>query len=557
MQTVLVVDDDESVRDLITVILEVEGFTTFAAATGEEALAIAARHHVDVVTIDLLLPGMSGAELAQILRDDPKTAGARQMIISGAPQGVNAEGLVADAILSKPFDFNAFVSILRKLMAAPPTTKALHEQAAALDEILRGGLVFPVFQPIVDLTTGRVVGIEGLARGPMGPLHEAQQLFQAAHRLGRLHELDTLCRLKVLSTARDASPLTPPLVFVNAEPGSMHLPMSEELMALLLSPLPFCVVVEFTERALTRRVPALLRHAEEIRERGNVVALDDLGVDPGSLAVLPLVQPEIIKLDMSLLAAESAANMPAAAATATAAAAYAERSGAIVIAEGIENEEHLARAIGLGAQWGQGHLFGRPGPISELADRAVARRIPQLPTRPRVDVDAGQTPFGLAVATGLTPRLGERRLLLRVSQHLEQHARQLGDVGVLLAAIQQHAVLSPRMQAAYAELAASTAVLGVLGVGVPPEPFPRAYGVDLDPDEPLAREWVITVLGPHVAVVLAARQRSEAVDGGGATYDFVLSYDWAYAHRVGRLLTRRLVPRAAIARTTALPQHIA
>jgi len=410
-------------------------------------------------------------------------------------------------------------------------------------------LIRPLFQPIVDLDSGDVVGVEALARGPAGPLHTPMALFEVANQVDRLHELDSLCRLTAITTARDAAAHAPPLVFVNVEPGTVDLPMSAELRAVLSRDLPFQIVVEFTERALTRRLPALLRHADEIRARGNAVALDDIGVGPRSVAVLPLVQPEIVKLDMSLLAPGLPAHATAAAAAVEA---YAARTGAVVVAEGIETDEQRLAARRLGARWGQGWLFGRPGPMDELAAHRVRAIRPRLSVRTRSDAEGSSTPFDLAVSVGEVPLRVDGARVRALSRELEGQARALADLGVVMLALQDVRNLNGATATAYASIALKAAAVGILGRGVPAVPLPGAYGVDLAIDDPLTREWVIAVLGPGDAVVLTAHEVGTAELLPARAFDVVLSHDRDLVERTARLLARRLTPRAAILRTTAV-----
>src|SRR5205085_1452138 len=96
-----------------------------------------------------------------------------------------------------------------------------------------------------------------------------------------------------------------------------------------------------------------------LRAAGWRIALDDVGADDMSLAFMPLLRPDIVKLDLSLVQQRPG---PAVAGIMNAVNAYAERTGALVLAEGIENEQHLDIAKALGARLGQGYLFGRPAP---------------------------------------------------------------------------------------------------------------------------------------------------------------------------------------------------
>src|SRR3978361_2267762 len=117
--------------------------------------------------------------------------------------------------------------------------------------------------------------------------------------------------------------------------------------------------MEITERALAARPAELLRAVERARERGWRIALDDVGADSMSLSFMPLLRPDVVKLDLSLVQERPG---PAIAQIMNAVNAYAEESGALVLAEGIEDERHLRMARGLGATLGQGWFFGRPGP---------------------------------------------------------------------------------------------------------------------------------------------------------------------------------------------------
>lgn len=264
-------------------------------------------------------------------------------------------------------------------------SEAAHRPAVTIETLLRDRDVSPVYQPIVDLATGAVVGVEALARGPAGTgLHSPAELFAAAARAGLLSEVDQLCATRALEQAAAAAS-TPPLVFINAEPAVLDRPLSPELIAVINSGLPFRIVLEFTERALTGQPARLLQITDVTRSWGNLVALDDVGAEPASLAFMPLVAPDFIKLDMSLLRDP---HRPETVDTAAAVADYAHRHGATIIAEGIETEADNATAAALGADWGQGWLFGRPGPLDTLqADRfagAVHLRAVTVPDSPPV-----------------------------------------------------------------------------------------------------------------------------------------------------------------------------
>jgi hypothetical protein len=331
-------------------------------------------------------------------------------------------------------------------------------------------------------------------------------------------------------------PITPPLVFINIEPSSTDRPIPPELQTLSAG-LPFQIVAEFTERTLIGRLPALMHFAEDVRAQGNLIALDDVGVDPRSVALLPLLEPEIVKLDMSLVQDHLT---PAAATTEVAVAAYAERTGACVIAEGIETEGQVATAIGMGAHWGQGWLFGRPEPLLRLQSMDVARTSRHFRARARPH----GTPFELA-ARGRTPRLATIPLLDGISQQLEVQARAVGNVGVLLTCVQDAAHIPTLVGRGYTQLAAAGTTIGILGRGVGPEPLPGVYGAGLAESDPLCKEWLLMVLGPHESATLTARDLGDGGPRSQRRFEFVLSHDRELAEIIARSLARRFMPRSS------------
>src|ERR687886_964309 len=163
--------------------------------------------------------------------------------------------------------------------AAPATT---------IDDVLGDGSVRSVFQPIVELDTGRVVAYEALARGPQGPLERPDHLFAAARAAGRLAELDQACRTAAFRGAVAAGLLAPLTVFVNVEPEVLDRAPLDDLLAIAEgAPGELRVVMEITERALATRPAELLRTVERVRELGWGLALDDVGAEAMSLAFMP------------------------------------------------------------------------------------------------------------------------------------------------------------------------------------------------------------------------------------------------------------------------------
>lgn len=409
-----------------------------------------------------------------------------------------------------------------------------HSCEDALTALLAGGGIRVHYQPIVDLETGQAVGYEALARGPVaGPLATPERLFDTARASGRLAELDRTCQRAALAGARAAGLADPWVLFVNCEPEVWEAGFLLEDAAPGLQ-----VVVELTERALTARPAALLQSVERVRARGWGIALDDVGADPASLALIPLVRPDVIKLDLRLAQAKASAHV---AEVVTAVAAEAERSGALVLAEGIETAEHLLSARASGATLGQGWLFGRPGPLPRPG-APTPRTTLQLPDR--APLAPGGSAF--AVVTAHRPaRTGPKSLLLEMSKHLERQALNSGESGVVVSSFQDAHFFISATRARYQDLAAQLTFVGALGSEMPTEPAPGVRGGILGPGDKLRNEWVVSVLGPHFAGSLVARDLSDRGPDRDRRFRVVVTYDRSLVVEVATALMSRIAPHRA------------
>ena len=120
---VLVVDDDDVIRQLISVNLELEGFEVSTAVDGQDCLEKVKDIRPDVVTLDIMMPRLDGWEAASRLRADPDTADIKVVLLSARAQEADlARGsrIGVDAYLTKPFDPDELIDIVRRLAGLPP-----------------------------------------------------------------------------------------------------------------------------------------------------------------------------------------------------------------------------------------------------------------------------------------------------------------------------------------------------------------------------------------------------------------------------------------------------
>jgi EAL domain-containing protein (putative c-di-GMP-specific phosphodiesterase class I) len=387
-----------------------------------------------------------------------------------------------------------------------------------LDDAVTGEGVSPVFQPIVSMPTRAIVGFEALARWPEQPHLGPQSVFAYAEATHRVTELDRLCIDRAVDGALRGGLAEGALLGVNSEPASDYTSRADSDI-LQRGHDRFALVFELTERNLLGHLPTLLRKIAALRADGIAIALDDVGANPESLALLDIVCPEVVKLAMNLIQAPPSIEI---ARTAAAIMAHRERRGTLIIAEGIETDQHYEQALAWGATLGQGFLFGRPGPLP-LRSNTVAWSPPAVPTS--VDGAFG-SPFD-AVVDDPFVRTGRKRTLLAMSRHLEEQACNSTDTPMVLTALQDGRHFGPATRDRYALLAARCPLVAVFGSNLVANDPPAVRTVELPAGDPLSAQWVVLTLGPHTAAALIARERR-----GGPTlveddrlFDFVVTHD--------------------------------
>jgi EAL domain-containing protein (putative c-di-GMP-specific phosphodiesterase class I) len=379
----------------------------------------------------------------------------------------------------------------------------------------------PVYQPVVDLRDGRVVGYEALVRGgPETSLESPAELFAAARTEDVVAEFDAACR-EAAVRGFELDGAGPFALFLNAAETlgeAEHIPPSRQT-----------VVIEITERALVSNPDTLLRALTQFRTQGWGVALDDVGTDSRALALMPLLYPDVIKLDLGRLQERSPEEI---ARIVGAVGAESERRQAIVLAEGIDSEEQLAAARAFGAQLGQGYLLGPPAPLPGT--------LPEPGRRLRLTASGGapvgDAPF-LRVTNWKRPAAGSRELAERTAGLVRRQAAAVGETAVMLAAYPHEEHVGAAELAELRELAGSLAFVGALGA---PAELAEA-GVrtgPLAPDDPLRGTWTVVALGPGLAACFVAR---EATDG---SYELATSYDRDLVVESALLIMARLRPLA-------------
>jgi EAL domain-containing protein (putative c-di-GMP-specific phosphodiesterase class I) len=407
------------------------------------------------------------------------------------------------------------------------------------DDVVRTRTVHTVFQPLIDLRHGETVGYEALGRGPAGTHWESPAaLFGEAYRTGSVAELDWALRAKALQTAVTAD-LDPALsLFVNVEPVSVRTACPADLRgAIDAGEARLRLVMEVTERAVAADPAGLLAAVARARDAGWGIALDDVGAEPASLAMMPFIRPDVIKLDLRLIQDRTTGDI---ARVVNAVLAQSERTGATILAEGIETPHHADVARSMGATLGQGWLYGRPGPLPATSPT------PQHPllSRPITTPDP-PTPYEAIAAHRTASRAG-KALLLPMSMHLEHKGLDATEPTVLLACFQHVRHFTPATRARFAKLAGVGTFTAALGQGMPVRPVDGVLGGALAPDDPLRDEWDVITIGPHFAGALVARDLGDTGPDAQRRFDFVITHDRDLVIQAAQSLLSRVIPTSTV-----------
>jgi EAL domain-containing protein (putative c-di-GMP-specific phosphodiesterase class I)/CheY-like chemotaxis protein len=241
------------------------------------------------------------------------------------------------------------------------------------DRIIAEEQITCVYQPIIKLDDFSVLGYEMLARGPMqSELHHPEMLFEIARDQGRVPELDRLCRLMA---TRGSGTLPDELLrFINTEPINLffhsHSDMFiQEFVHGTPERLRAKTIMEMTERSVINDFGRAREVVAKLREAGFRIAIDDAGAGYSGLQTMVELEPDFIKLDISLTRhiEESIVKQKLVKTLRD----FCADAGITLIAEGIETEGQLKSLVELGVTYGQGFLFAYPGspyPINDMVE---------------------------------------------------------------------------------------------------------------------------------------------------------------------------------------------
>ncbi|HEX3853304.1 MAG TPA: EAL domain-containing protein [Polyangiaceae bacterium] len=370
--SILVVDDDEGVLKGTRRILEKAGHRVVGCNSGNEALELLAKQPFDAMISDIQMPGITGLKLLRAVREYDLDLPV--VLMTGAP-GVKS---AADAVeygafryLIKPVPFEELTSVVGRAVSVGRMARSKRDYVeefgsgrfrvgdragvdAMLDRAL--GSLWMDYQPIVRAVDSSVLAYEALMRVEEPQLPHPGAVLSAAERAGRLQDVGRAVRSSVVASTQNADPSW--LLFVNLHPEDLLDP------TLYLTSSPFAglahrIVLEVTERVSLDRVTSIHERVAELRALGFQIALDDLGAGYAGLTSFTLLEPEFVKLDMSLV--RDVHSSPTKQKIIRSMVRLCKDLGKQIIAEGVESLAERDQLIELGCDLLQGYLFARPG----------------------------------------------------------------------------------------------------------------------------------------------------------------------------------------------------
>ena len=278
-----------------------------------------------------------------------------------------------------PCPYNTPCRTLEKTDALSPKEAMLLNR---LEKIIQDRELSALFQPIIETPSGKIIGYEGLIRGPSNsPLHSPLALFNAAQAFGLFVEIEHLCRHVVIEQFAKLG--LPGKLFLNVSPDCLCGPgaRSGETLAYLreFNINPNRVIIELTENQPTFDYDLMRDAVQHYRNMGFQIAIDDLGEGFASLRLWSELRPEFVKIDRHFV--QGINQDPLKLQFVRSIQEIAENTGACVIAEGIETKSELLLVKELGIAFGQGYYIGRPTPEPALM---IAAAVTQLLGEDRV-----------------------------------------------------------------------------------------------------------------------------------------------------------------------------
>lgn len=409
MLKILVIEDDELIRETLLQLLESHNYRAIVAENGRFGVQMALSEIPDVILCDVQMPELDGYDVLRTLRQNSLAATIPFIFLTAQSDKTDFRRgmeLGADDYLTKPFTkaelLGAIASrISKRQTITQPLTVALHQAEArlkdlvnestkvsvlspeklALEALLRRALAqgeFQVYyQPQVNIATGQVIGAEALVRwqNPDRGIISPAEFIPLAEETGLIIQIGEWVLLSACAQAASwlAAGFSPFTISVNLSARQLSDPELKARIVQILETTglePANLELEMTESALVENATVAGATLNELKALGIRIAIDDFGTGYATLGYLKQFAFDSLKIDRIFVrnANEDAQN----AAITTAVILLGHSLKMTVIAEGVETEAELAFLKEHQCDIMQGYLFSRPEPAPVIESMLVA-----------------------------------------------------------------------------------------------------------------------------------------------------------------------------------------
>ncbi|MEG4404612.1 MULTISPECIES: EAL domain-containing response regulator [unclassified Microcoleus] len=409
MLKILVIEDDELIRETLLQLLESHSYRVIAAENGRAGVQMALSEIPDLILCDVQMPELDGYDVLRTLRQNSLAATIPFIFLTAQSDKTDFRrgmDLGADDYLTKPFTkaelLGAIASrVLKRQTITQPLTVALHQAEArlkdlvndstkvttlspekfALEALLRHALAqgeFQVYyQPQVNIATGQVIGAEALVRwqNPDRGIISPVEFIPLAEETGLIIQIGEWVLLSACAQAASwvAAGFSPFTISVNLSARQLSDPELKARIVQILETTgldPANLELEMTESALVENATVAGATLNELKALGIRIAIDDFGTGYATLGYLKQFAFDSLKIDRIFVrnANEDTQN----AAITTAVILLGHSLNMTVIAEGVETEAELDFLKQHQCDIMQGYLFSRPEPAAIIESMLVA-----------------------------------------------------------------------------------------------------------------------------------------------------------------------------------------
>lgn len=377
---VAIADDDDEIRAALEDLVRSDPEMEFvgAAIDAASAIEIATGAQPDVFVMDVRMPGGGGPRATrEMRRHAPRTrvvalsayedratilemlgAGAVGYVAKGALAGEIVAAIVGavegQSTLSPEVGAEVVSELATRLEEQERLSQRRREKTDRIQAVLTDPTSIGIaFQPIVDLASLELVGLEALARFSSEP---PNVWFAEAEEVGLRVELE----MAAIRRAIESIERVPGYLSLNVSPTTIVHDAFDELPSMAPA---HRIVMEVTEHAAVDDYDRLAGALRSFRQSGGRLAVDDAGAGFASLRHILKLNPDVIKLDLDLTRGVDHDHTRRALASALIS--FAGEIDATVVAEGVENEHELLALRSLGVPFGQGYFLGTPQPLED------------------------------------------------------------------------------------------------------------------------------------------------------------------------------------------------